>query len=48
MQEILMLVLMYTLIEYSNNYSKTSESLWEYYKDEPNNNLIDSESLNIK
>ena len=29
------------LIEYSDNYSKTSESLWQYYRDEPaldNNN----------
>ena len=25
---------MYNLIEYSNNYSKTSESLWQYCKDE--------------
>ena len=25
---------MYNLIEYSNNYSKTSENLWQYYKDE--------------
>ena len=23
------------LLEYSNNYSKTSGSLWKYYKDEP-------------
>ena len=23
------------LIEYSNNYSKTSGSLWKYYRDEP-------------
>ena len=31
---------MYGLIEYSDNYSKTSGSLWEYYRDEPvlNNN----------
>ena len=31
---------MYDLIEYSDNYSKTSGSLWEYYWDEPvlNNN----------
>ena len=29
---------MYNLIEYSDNYSKTSGSLWQYYKDEPNNN----------
>ena len=26
---------MYSLIEYSDNYSKTSVSLWQYYRDEP-------------
>ena len=26
---------MYNLIEYSNNYSKTSGSLWKYCRDEP-------------
>ena len=26
---------MYNLIEYSNNYSKTSGSLWQCYRDEP-------------
>ena len=26
---------MYNLIEYSDNYSKTSEVLWKYYRDEP-------------
>ena len=34
----------YNLIEYINVYSKTSESLRQYYKDEPalnNNNIID-------
>ena len=34
---------MYNLIEYSDNYSKTSESLWQYCKDVPavkNNNAI--------
>ena len=36
---------MYNLIEYSDNYSKTSGSLWQYYKDEPNDNLADSESF---
>ena len=36
---------MYNLIEYSDNYSKTSECLWQYYRDEPNNNLADSESF---
>ena len=36
---------MYNLIEYSDIYSKTSESLWQYYRDElaldNNNNIID-------
>ena len=26
---------MYNLTEYSKNYSKTSGSLWQYYRDEP-------------
>ena len=30
---------MYNLIEYKGNYLKTSGSLWEYYKDDPNDNL---------
>ena len=30
----------YNLIEYSDNYSKTSGSLWEYYRDEPFINVI--------
>ena len=34
---------MYNLIEYSNNYSKTSGSLWQYYKDEANDNITQSE-----
>ena len=29
------IMLMYSLIEYSDNYSKTSGSLWQYYRDEP-------------
>ena len=39
---------MYNLIEYSDNYSKTSGNLWEYYRDEPNDNLEDSESFKSK
>ena len=39
---------MYNLIEYSDNYAKTSGSLWEYYRDEPNDNLTDSESFKSK
>ena len=34
---------MYYLVEYSINYSKTSGSLWQYYRDEPNDNIEDSE-----
>ena len=30
-------ILMYKLIEYSKNYRKTTGSLWNYYRDEPNN-----------
>ena len=26
---------MYNLIQYNSNYSKTSESLWKYFRDEP-------------
>ena len=39
---------MHNLIEYSDNCSKTSESLWQYYKDEPNDNLTDSELITSK
>ena len=39
---------LYNLIEYSDNYSKTSGSLWQYYRDEPNDNLADSESFKSK
>ena len=38
----------YNLIEYSDNYSKTFGSLWQYYRDEPNDNLTDSESFRSK
>ena len=39
---------MYNLIEYSDNYSETSGSLWQYYKDYPNDNLTDSKSFKSK
>ena len=39
---------MYNLIEYSDNYSKTSGSLWQYYKNEPNDNITQSESFKSK
>ena len=39
---------MYNLIEHSDNYSKTSRSLWQYYRDEPNATLTESKSLIFK
>ena len=38
----------YNLIKYSDNYSKTSGSLWQYYDDEPNDLLTNSESFKYK
>ena len=41
---------LYNLIEYSDNYSKTSGSLWQYYRDEPslnnNSNIVDFTGAN--
>ena len=39
---------MYNWIEYIDNYSKKSGSLWQYYKDDPNNNIARSESFKSK
>ena len=49
---------MYNLLHYSKNYSKTSGSLWNYYRDEltdetnddngPNKNVINSKSFKYK
>ena len=30
---------MFNLLEYSENYRKTTGSLWNYYRDEPNNSI---------
>ena len=39
----------YNLLEYSKNYSKTTESLWNYYRDEPSDPLSSSpESFKYK
>ena len=38
----------YNLIEYSDNYVKTSGSLWQYFRGKPNDNLADSESFKSK
>ena len=47
-QDINIVMPMYNSIEYRDNYSKTSGCLWQYYKDEPNDNLADSESFKSK
>ena len=39
---------MYNLIEYSDNYSKTSGSSWQYYKGDPNDNIENSEPFKNK
>ena len=47
-QDIDIVMPMYNLIQYSNNYSKTSGSLWQYYKDDPNDIITQSESFKSK
>ena len=42
------LMLMYNSIKYSNNNKKISRSLQQYYRDEPNANLADSETFKSK
>ena len=39
---------MYNLIECSDNYSKPSGSLCPYYKDDPNDNIVESESFKFE
>ena len=40
---------MYNLIEYSDNYAKTTGSLWQYFRDEPaNDDIEDSKSFKSK
>ena len=36
---------MHNLIEYSDNYAKTSGGLWHYFRDESDDDLEDSESF---
>ena len=54
-ENVQILMAMYKLLEYSKNYSKTSGSSWNYYRDEltdetnddngPNKNVINSKSF---
>ena len=41
-------ILMYNLIEHSDNYSKTSRSLYQFCRFEPNNVITESESFKFK
>ena len=46
-------VLMYNLLEYSKNYSKTTGRLWNYYRDEPTsdgeiNHYLGPKSFDLK
>ena len=36
------------LIEYSNIYSNVLENFWQYYRDEQNDNITESESFKFK
>ena len=47
-QDIDTIMPMYNLTEYIDNYSKTSGSLQQYYKDQLNDSLADSESFKSK
>ena len=40
-EELDVVIPMYNLLEYSKNYRKTTGSLWNYYKDEPNSSTDD-------
>ena len=35
-EDIYIVISMYNIIEYSKNYTKTTRSLWNYYRDEQN------------
>ena len=44
-KDIYLVMLMYNLMEYSNNYTKTSGSLWQYYRDK--NDSTDAGTIKI-
>ena len=39
---------MFNFVEYSDKYSKTYGSLWQYYKDDPNDNITQPGSFKSK
>ena len=38
----------YNLIEYNKNYSKTSGSLWNYFRVDPNNGAVENINYSVK
>ena len=48
MQNIDVVIPMYNVIQYNNNYLKISGSLWQYYRDDPNDNITLSETFKFK
>ena len=47
-KDIDIVMLMFNLTEYSDNYAKTTGSLWQYFRDETNDNLAEIESFKSK
>ena len=47
-KDLYVVIPMYNLIEYSNNYSKISGSLWKYYRDQPVAVIVNSKSFKSK
>ena len=42
------MMMMFNLIEYNDNFLTTSGNLWQHYRDDPNDILKNSESLKFK
>ena len=47
-QDIDIIMPMYNVMKYSDNYAKTFGNLWQYYRGEPNDNLASSKSIKSK
>ena len=47
LKDIDVVMLMYNLIAYSDNYSRTTARLWQYHKDKARNSITDSYSLKL-
>ena len=45
---VVVVMVMYNLIEISDNYSKNIRKFWQYYRDHPNNNITPCESFKYK